>query len=65
MFDFGNRKIIGVNYSRYVALPKTWLNAMGLDAHSKIEMKMNDDQELVLKPVGKCAQDIVPVKTVE
>jgi len=55
MFDFGNRKIIGVNYSRYKAFPKTWLNAMGLDAHNEIKMKMNDDQELVLKPVEKCA----------
>lgn len=65
MFDFGNRKIVGVNYSRYVVLPKCWLNAMGLVAYSEIEMKMNDDQELVLKAVGKCAQDIAPVETVE
>ena len=65
MFDFGNRKIAGVNYSRYVVLPKCWLNAMGLVVHSEIEIKMKDDQEFVLKPVGKCAQDIAPVETVE
>ena len=65
MSDYANRKIIRVNNSRYVALPKTWLNTMGLDGHSEIEMKMNDDQELVLKAVGKCAQDIAPVETVE
>jgi len=27
MFDFGKRNIINMNYTRYLALPKVWVDA--------------------------------------
>jgi antitoxin component of MazEF toxin-antitoxin module len=53
MFNFGNRKVTGVNYTRYISLPKAWLNATGIDIHSEIRIQMNDKQELVLTPVTR------------
>ena len=64
MFDFGQKKVIGVNYSRYISLPKAWLNAMEMDVHSLIHVRMNDRQELVLTPahanrqVDTCAGEV-------
>lgn len=58
MFDYGERKIIGVNYTRYISLPKSWLNAMGVDVHSKIHVSMNDKQELILTPATASLQAI-------
>lgn len=54
MFNFGEKKIIGANYTRYVALPKDWLRAFNLDVHDCIRVEMNDMNQLILTPVHIC-----------
>jgi hypothetical protein len=49
-FSFGVRTIYGMKSSRVVALPLDWVRSNGLDNGSKVEMLMNAEGELVVKP---------------
>lgn len=51
MFNFGTKKIVGANYTRYIALPKAWLSAFNMDVHSPVKVEMNEKKQLVLTPV--------------
>lgn len=58
-FDFGERKLVNVNYTRYISLPKTWLRAMGIGDDGKVHVSMNEKQELILTPASaNCQVDI-------
>lgn len=51
MLDFGNRQIIAMNYTRYMALPKDWLRTNGLDAGDAVKISLADDGSLkIAKP---------------
>ena len=58
MFDFGKRKIMAMNYTRYVALPKDWLRYKGLDAGDAVVIELTESGDLLIKPVkeGRGAQ---------
>jgi hypothetical protein len=43
---FKNRHIIGMNYTRYVALPKDWLRTHGLDTGDSVSITLVDDGTL-------------------
>lgn len=44
--NFGNRRIIAMNYTRYVALPKDWLYTNNLDAGDSIKITLSEDGNL-------------------
>ncbi len=46
MLEFGNRHIIGMNYTRYIALPKDWLRTHGLDAGDLVRLSLGEDGSL-------------------
>ncbi|MBK5190961.1 MAG: AbrB/MazE/SpoVT family DNA-binding domain-containing protein [Methanosarcinales archaeon] len=48
-FSFGRRKIVGMNYTRYVSIPKDWLRFKGLDAGDDVEFILGENDNLVLK----------------
>jgi len=50
-FEFGTRRIIGINYTRYLALPKFWLKNCGLEKGDFVQVTLGDDGSLVLRPV--------------
>jgi len=50
-FTFGERKIVGVNYSRYVGLPKVWLKNHRLDANDRVTLDLGADGALIVRPV--------------
>ena len=52
MFDFGNKKIVAVNYTRYVSIPKIWLNSLNIKKGDKVHIKMNDEKELVISKIN-------------
>ena len=51
MFDFGTRKIVGMNYTRYISLPKAWIVASNLEKGDRIRFLMDAENRLVLQPV--------------
>ena len=51
MFDFGKRKVMAMNYTRYIALPKDWLRFVGLDAGDEVIIGLTEDGDLRIKPV--------------
>ena len=51
MFDFGERKLINMNYTRYLALPKAWIDAMRLEKGDQVNIEMDNENRLVLSPV--------------
>lgn len=53
MFDFGKRKIVGMHYTRYIALPKAWLKNCGLEKGDFVQVFLGNDGSLILKAVGK------------
>lgn len=53
MFKFDTRKLMRMNYTRYLALPPTWLKSMGLQPGDPIQIEMDEDQRLILSP-AKC-----------
>lgn len=46
MLEFGNRYIVGMNYTRYVALPKDWLRTNRLDTGDIVKLSLTDDGSL-------------------
>lgn len=50
MFKLGTRKIQRVRYSFYAALPPKWVEHWGLNRTSKVELFMDDQHNLVVKP---------------
>lgn len=50
-FDFGTRNIIGMNYTRYVSLPKPWIDALKLKKGDPIRIEMDADRRLILTPL--------------
>lgn len=51
MFDFGKRKIVNMNYTRYLALPKAWIDAMRLEKGDRVNIEMDNENRLILSPV--------------
>ena len=51
MFEFGIRRIMKMNYTRYVALPPAWVDSQ-VEQGGRIRILMDDDKRLVLLPVG-------------
>jgi len=52
-FDFGTRNIIGMNYTRYISLPKSWIDALELEKGDRIRIEMDADQRLILTPLAE------------
>ena len=50
MFDFGKRKIMNMNYTRYLALPKAWIDAMRLEKRDQVKIEMDNENRLVITP---------------
>lgn len=50
MFDFGKRNIMTMNYTRYLALPKTWIDAMRLGKGDQVKIEMDNENRLVITP---------------
>lgn len=50
MFDFEKRKITNMNYTRYLAMPKAWIDAMRLGKGDQVEIKMDNENRLVITP---------------
>jgi len=48
MFDFGTRKLVSINYTRYIALPKTWVNGVGLGGGGHVKIAMDADNRLII-----------------
>lgn len=48
MFDFGTRNIIQMNYTRYISLPKAWIDALCIKPGDRISIEMDERQRLVL-----------------
>jgi hypothetical protein len=46
MLEFGNRHIVGMNYTRYIALPKDWLRTNRLDAGDSVSLFLDADGNL-------------------
>ncbi|MFA4955391.1 MAG: AbrB/MazE/SpoVT family DNA-binding domain-containing protein [Candidatus Methanoperedens sp.] len=46
MLEFGNRQIIGKNYTQYVALPKDWLRTHELDVGDAVKISLVEDGAL-------------------
>ena len=53
VMNFGEKKIMGMNYTRYIAIPKDWLRDKGLDANDKIKIELTESGDLLLKAVRK------------
>jgi hypothetical protein len=53
MFGFGKRKIVGMHYTRYIALPQVWLTHHGLGKGDEVELFLNDSGCLILQPAKK------------
>jgi len=50
MFDFGKRNIMTMNYTRYLALPKVWIDAMRLGKGDQVKIEMDNENRLVITP---------------
>ena len=44
---------MGMNFTRYIALPKDWLRDKGLDANDKVKIELTESGDLLLKAVKK------------
>lgn len=51
MFDFGKRNITNMNYTRYLALPKAWIDAMRLEKGDQVKIEMDAENRLILSAV--------------
>jgi antitoxin component of MazEF toxin-antitoxin module len=51
MSDFGKRNIMTMNYTRYLALPKAWIDAMGLEKGDQVKIEMDNENRLILSAV--------------
>jgi antitoxin component of MazEF toxin-antitoxin module len=51
MFDFGKRKIMNMNYTRYLALPKAWIDAMRLEKGDQVKIEMDNENMPILSDV--------------
>nr|QNO46202.1 hypothetical protein ABPEKODN_00015 [Methanosarcinales archaeon ANME-2c ERB4] len=50
MFDFEKRNIMTMNYTRYLALPKMWIDAMRLGKGDQVKIEMDNENRLVITP---------------
>lgn len=51
VFTFSDKRIMAMNYSRYIALPKDWLRFKGLDAGDTVRITLTEEGDLEIKPV--------------
>lgn len=51
--DFGRRKICKVNYSFTISLPKIWAENAKIKENDFVQLFMNKDRSLVIKPLRK------------
>jgi len=51
VFRFGRRKIVGMHYTRYVALPHLWLRNWGLGKGDFVQVTLGKDGSLILRPI--------------
>lgn len=56
MFSFGKRKIMGMNYTRYIALPKDWLRHQELDSNDEVKIELTKDGDLLIKAMKREAR---------
>lgn len=47
---FGQRRIVRVNDTRRVSLPKAWLDTVGLKEGDNLDLEMAEDGSLILRP---------------
>jgi len=50
------RKIVGINYSKFITLPKMWIDYHKLDRNDFVSVEVSDDEEgryLILKPLER------------
>jgi len=51
MFDFEKRNIINMNYTRYLALPKAWIDTVRLEKGDQVKIEMDTENMLILSAV--------------
>lgn len=51
VFAFGEKRIMAMNYTRYISLPKDWLRFKGLDAGDKLMISLTEEGDLEIKPM--------------
>jgi len=51
MLDFGKPNIINMNYTRYLAPPKAWIDAMRLEKGDQVKIEMDTENRLILSAV--------------
>jgi len=47
---FGQRRIVRVNATRRVSIPREWLDTVGLKDGDVVELEMDGDGNLILRP---------------
>ena len=57
MFDFGRRRIVPMNYTRYISIPKDWLRFQKIDEGDEISIRLTEDGNLLLVPVKEGEKD--------
>lgn len=48
---FGRRRIVRVNDTKRVSLPKVWLDTVGLKEGDSLDLEMAEDGSLILRPI--------------
>ena len=55
MSDFEKRNIMSMNYTRYLSLPKTWIDAIGLGKGDQVKIEMDNENRLDITPAKEHA----------
>ena len=56
-FSFGMRRILGINATRQVTIPKDWLRNRELDKGDRVEVLLTDECNLLIVPAAKEVKD--------
>lgn len=49
---FGTRKLQKIRYSFTVAIPPQWVRHVGLEQNGSVELRMNNDDTLLIVPLA-------------
>ncbi len=52
MFKIGKRKIQEITGSKYVSIPKVWVENVGLVKGDRVECFLGENEELIIKKIG-------------
>ena len=47
---------MGMNYTRYIALPKDWLRYQELDSNDEVKIELTKDGDLLIKAMKREAR---------